>query len=128
MIDITEIVKKYKSVAFTFASIKGFECLLDISNSQGVIFSRFGYVEEDIFEKYTKYLHKDHACIILLVHSIFEDELDYYRIYCKPGIKDEIQIYSRSYKDYDNYEDWDKYKFIDFMQLIRDDKLDRLGI
>ena len=97
---IIEIISKYKSVAFSTSSIKR---LMDLCIDEGIIFSKNKY-KENIYVSW--HLGSDIGIIV------FQEE--------------EYQFFSRRRIDWDNYEDWNSYKMIDFDKLIRNDKLKNL--
>lgn len=142
---IKELVYENKNVAFFCSTLEHFRELIMESKKEGIVFSKTGYIEED-FKRYENNLHEGYSHIILMVYyryhisrSLSDFAIEQYKNGSKTWLpfttpepftpdnfenyKEEIQFYVRSYKDYDTYNDWDKYKIIDYTQILRDIKL-----
>jgi hypothetical protein len=113
---IKEIIEK-GSTAFvcdTFEHIKQF---IEISKQEGITYQKMGWKEselEDMFEKYTKCLSTKHQSIILVKKKMICMEF---------GVIFEYQLYSRTYRDYSVYNDWNDYTLVNFTKELRDNKL-----
>lgn len=122
---IKEIIEK-GSTAFicdTFEHIKQF---IEISKQEGITYMKMGWKEiddvEDMFKKYTQHLSTKHRSIILVKKRTIGMEF---------GVRFEYQFYSRTYRDYSVYHDWNDYTLVNFTQILRENKissiLDEMG-
>lgn len=97
------------------------------SKKEGIVFSKTGWIEKDL-KIYENYFHEGYPHIALMVYNRYMISKDLsvpdieYELYPE-NYKDEIQFYSRSYKDYNTYTDWNKYKIVNYTQILRDIKL-----
>lgn len=101
----------------TFDHIKQF---IEISKQEGITYQKMGWkesYEQGFFERYTQFLSTKHSSIILVRKIITHMEF---------GVTFEYQLYSRSNRDYDVYGDWDDYTFVNFTQILRDNKLNSI--
>lgn len=134
MVNIKSLVKNHRYVGFVCSSLEQFSLFIDLCKSQDIILSKSydmdlnPHIEsyEGMFEQYSNHL-KGPRCIAMLVYKIHKRK--------GKGTFKEIQFYSRDYSEYlkrgtagDIYNDWDKMTMIDFNQIMRDDKLKKLGI
>ena len=116
---IKEIIEK-GSTAFvcdTFEHIKQF---IEISKQEGITYQKMGWKEsedEDMFEKYTKFLSKKHSSIILVKKRMIGMEFN---------VRFEYQFYSRTYRDYNVYHDWNDYTLVNFTQILRENKINSI--
>jgi hypothetical protein len=118
---IKEIIEK-GSIAFICNSFDHIKQFIEISKREGINYEKMGWKEsdeEDMFETYIQYLSNKHKSIIIIKKKMISMEY---------GVRFEHQFYSRTYKNYHSYNDWDNYTFVDFTQLLRDSKLKELGI
>lgn len=113
---IKELLNENKNVAFLCGTLKQFRELISESRKEGIVFSKTGYIEED-FKRYEINLQEGYPHVILMVSNRYINHIELQLF------KDEIQFYVRSYKDYDNYTDWDKYKIVNYTELLRDIRL-----
>jgi hypothetical protein len=113
---IKELVYENKNVAFFCSTLEHFRELIVESKKEGIVFSKNGYIEED-FKRYEINLQEGYPHVILMVSNSYINHIELQLF------KDEIQFYARSYKYYDTYNEWDKYKIVNYTELLRDIKL-----
>jgi len=112
---IRELILEHMSVAFVCQTIDHVRYFIHQSDKEKIIFSKsqgiHGIYVEDTDMLLDQISRLKNPPFVIL--SIMKSE-------------DEIQFYSRDdiikYKDY--YTDWDKYKMIDFTEIIRDKSID----
>lgn len=114
---IIELIQKYKKVALVCSCFEHIEHLLDLCKSDGITFTKRLsatdiYTEswDDLYKKYTGHLSPNYKSAILI-------EL---------GDLGDINIYTRSYKDWGKHDDWEKYHFIDYSAHIREEKIEQI--
>jgi predicted nucleic acid-binding Zn finger protein len=130
MVTIKSLVKKHRYVGFICSSLEQFRIFLDTCREQQLVLSKSFALDktphiedyDGLFEKYTN--HLSGKCIALLVYKVHKGKFK------------EIQLYTRDYEEYITdkdgrniyYSDWNKMTMIDFNQMMRDEKLNELGI
>lgn len=114
--NIKDIILKYKKVAFICNSKDHFKYLIESFKNENVVFSKSGHIEpnDELFNRYTHHIYDDKIIAIIYVVNIPSQE-NY-----------EYQFYTRSFSEYDKYNDWNSCEIIDFSQLIRDEKLSKI--
>jgi hypothetical protein len=116
---IKEIIEN-GNTAFICDTFKHIKQFIEISKQEGITYQKMGWKEseeEDMFEKYTQFLSTKHSSIILVKKRMISMEF---------GVRFEYQFRSRTYRDYDVYGDWDDYTFVNFTQILRDNKLNSI--
>lgn len=114
---IIDLIEKHPKLALVCTCFEHISHLLDLCKDSNITFSkRLGvtdiYTEtwEGLYEKYTKHLSSDHKSVVLIIVGDLGD----------------INIFTRSYKDWGKYDDWENYYFIDYSAHIREDKINEL--
>jgi hypothetical protein len=112
---IREIIEK-GSTAFVCDAFEHIKQFIKISEDEGITYQKMGWKEseeEDMFEKYTKFLSTKHSSIILVKKRMI-------------GVIFEYQFHSRTYRDYDVYHDWNDYTLVNFTQELRENKINSI--
>lgn len=123
--NIRDIVIKHKLVAFECNSHAHFKYFIDQCKSEGIKFSKTGFVEdyEGLYNRYSDNYDPSYKLYALIVLSGYhQPRKESYTKRMNPLLQ-EFQFYSRSAKE-DIYTDWSKYTMVDFSQMLRDSKLD----
>lgn len=109
--NIKETLEKYTRIALVCNTFDDVKTLLRQLRLEQIRHTYYLYQEEweDMFDKYTSHLDSNFRTAILIV----EEKTGY-------------NLYSRSYKDWGKYDDWENYHFIDYTAFIREDKLNQL--
>jgi hypothetical protein len=106
---IKEIIKEEGNYAFLCKDLNQFKLCLDQVFNEGIILQKNGYIEnyQSIVNNYISHLGDENICCLF------------------KNIGHEIQFYSRDQKDSDGF-DWTQWKLINYTQLLRDLKLNKI--
>jgi hypothetical protein len=109
---ISELIERHINVAFLCGDTNGLKKFINDCQLEGIEFRKAGELVENITNTYTR-LDQDIALIKKAVSIISGDV--------------EIQFYSRR-SDQSHYYDWFGVYSVDYKQLLRDKKINELGI
>ena len=118
---IKELVLKYKNIVFICNSSNDFVEFVNQATSE-IFFSK-------TFYKLYKYHESKDEILRGHIHTGKSFALICTQDLTKYGYDGEIefQFYSREYSDFDLYNNWSEYKFINFTKYLRKEKLKKLN-